>query len=127
MLTKIGGFTQSGRRLQVLQSTISSLHKLAATQDVAIVILSHCATRIQAGRGATLLPAINTSSWEQGIATRLALFRDWSIRDEQVTGVRFAGIQRLNGRTYADGIGQIFAFDICAVGYKLGAARIIFY
>ncbi|KAK6081047.1 rad55 protein [Seiridium cupressi] len=107
-----GVFNTSTRRLQILQSTISSLQKLAATRDLTIVILSHCATRMQAERGATLIPAINTSSWEQGIATRLVLFRDWSFKDDQVSGVRFAGIQRLNGKGYADGAGAIFAFDI---------------
>lgn len=74
---------------------------------------------MQAGRGATLIPAINTSSWEQGIATRLGLFRDWSIIDEKVTGVRFAGIQKLDGKAYTNGMGPIFAFGIGDVGAEL--------
>jgi hypothetical protein len=92
------------------------LQKLAAARDVTVAILSHCATRMQAERGATLIPAINASSWEQGIATRLVLFRDWSLRNELILGVRFAGIQKLNGRAYAESIGPIFAFDVHAVG-----------
>lgn len=94
---------------------MTSLQKLAATRDVIIVILSHCATRVQAGR-ATLIPAMNTSAWEQGIATRLVLYRDWSCRDGLVSGIRFAGLQKLNGKAHMEAIGQTFAFDIIDVG-----------
>jgi hypothetical protein len=113
--SKITVVSTSARRLQLLQFIISSLQKLAATRDVAIIILSHCATRMQAERGATLIPAINASSWEQGMTTRLVLFRDWSVRNGDVTGLRFAGIQKLNGKSYAESIGPVFAFDIQAV------------
>lgn len=106
----------SARRLQILQFIVSSLQKLAATRDIAVVILSHSATRMQAERGATLIPAISASSWEHGIATRLVLFRDWSVRNREVTGLRFAGIQKLNGKPFAsESFGAVFAFDIQAV------------
>ncbi|KAI0158993.1 P-loop containing nucleoside triphosphate hydrolase protein [Pestalotiopsis sp. NC0098] len=102
----------STRRLQILQSVISSLQKLAATRDITIVILSHCATRIQAERGAALIPAINATAWEQGISTRLVLFRDWSFQKEHITGVRCVGIQKLNGKASADSIGPVLAFSV---------------
>ncbi|KAI1876960.1 uncharacterized protein JN550_001032 [Neoarthrinium moseri] len=116
------GLSASARRLQVLQSIISSLQKLAATRDITIVILSHSATRMQAERGAALIPAINAHSWEQGIATRLVLFRDWSAHGGELSGVYMAGLQKLNGKAYIDGIGPVFAFNIearglAAVGY----------
>ncbi|KAI0132263.1 P-loop containing nucleoside triphosphate hydrolase protein [Xylariales sp. AK1849] len=114
--TPKGGLNTSTRRLQLLQSIVSSLQKLAATRDILIVILSHCVTRMQAERGATLIPAINASSWEQGIATRLVLFKDWSFRNDVALGVHFAKLQKLNGKTYAEGLGPVFAFDILAKG-----------
>ncbi|KAI1482639.1 hypothetical protein F4774DRAFT_370354 [Daldinia eschscholtzii] len=100
------------RRLQVLQFLISTLQKLAATRDICIVILSQCATRMQFEQGATLIPAINTGTWEQGIATRLVLFRDWIMESDTVHDVRFAGIQKLNGKTTPGGLSQVFAFHV---------------
>jgi hypothetical protein len=106
------GPSASSRRLQLLQSMISSLQKLAATRDIVIVILSQCATRMQAERGATLVPAIGASSWEQGIATRLVLFRDWSFQDDVPSSVYFAGIQKLHGKVHPEGLGSVFAFAV---------------
>jgi hypothetical protein len=70
---------------------------------------------MQAERGATLVPAINANSWDQGIATRLVLFRDWSFKDEKASSVHFAGIQKLNGKAHSEGLGAVFAFEIKTV------------
>lgn len=108
----IPGPGMANRRLQILQSLISALQKLAAARDILIVVLSQCATRMQAERGATLVPAINTNAWEQGIASRLVLFRNWAIQHERYQSAHFAGIQKLDGRSMPGVIGPIFAFDI---------------
>ncbi|KAI2602825.1 P-loop containing nucleoside triphosphate hydrolase protein [Hypoxylon sp. NC1633] len=105
----------SARRLQVLQSLISTLQKLAATRDLCVVVLSQCATRMQFEHGATLIPAINAGTWEQGIATRLVLFRDWIVKPDSEHDVHFVGIQKLNGKVAPGGIGQVFAFNVQAV------------
>ncbi|KAI0120393.1 P-loop containing nucleoside triphosphate hydrolase protein [Hypoxylon sp. NC0597] len=102
----------SARRLQVLQFLISTLQKLAATRDLCVVILSQCATRMQLEHGATLIPAINASTWEQGIATRLFLFRDWIVENDRVHDVHFVGIQKLNGKATPGGISRVFAFNV---------------
>ncbi|CAJ2502128.1 Uu.00g049810.m01.CDS01 [Anthostomella pinea] len=102
----------SARRLQVLQFLISALQKLSATRDLVIVVLSQCATRMQLERGATLIPAINAGSWEQGIATRLVLFRDWVMRGDAVHDMHLVGIQKHHGKVDSGGIGPVFAFDI---------------
>lgn len=115
MLTVLGP-SMSSRRLQMLQYVVSALQKLAATRDVAVVILSQCATRMQAERGATLIPAINANVWEQGIATRVALLRDWMWDDGHPYGARLAAIQKINGKTAADGLDRLFAFSIDSVG-----------
>ncbi|KAI4863447.1 P-loop containing nucleoside triphosphate hydrolase protein [Hypoxylon rubiginosum] len=102
----------SARRLQVFQFLISTLQKLAATRDICVVLLSQCASRMQFEHGATLIPAVNANTWEQGIATRLVLFRDWIIKNDTVHGVYFAGIQKLNGKMAPGSISQVFAFGI---------------
>lgn len=107
-----GGPHRATQRLQMLQLIMTNLQKLAATRDVAIIILTQSATRMQAERGATLTPALNARAWDQGIATRLVLFRDWMFRDGAAVGFHFAGIQKLNGKTHQDGLGHVFPFRI---------------
>ncbi|KAI1079177.1 hypothetical protein F5B20DRAFT_545275, partial [Whalleya microplaca] len=102
----------SARRFQVLQSVISAVQKLAATRDLIVVLLSQCATRMQVEHRATLTPAINAGTWEQGVTTRLVLFRDWVFKNDTVHDVHFAGIQKRNGKVILSGISTIFAFDI---------------
>ncbi|KAI2635988.1 P-loop containing nucleoside triphosphate hydrolase protein [Xylaria nigripes] len=106
----------TARRLQVLQSLISTLQKLSATRDLVIVILSQCATRMQLERGATLIPAINASAWEQGIDTRLVLFQGWIAVDTQLRNVRLVGVQKSNGQVSPDGVGMVIPFEICNGG-----------
>lgn len=106
----------SSKRLQVLQYVVSALQKLAATRDAAVVVLTQCATRMQAEKGATLIPAVNASVWEQGIATRLALLRDWMWNDGHPYGARLAAVQKVNGKIASDGLDQVFAFSIDSVG-----------
>ncbi|KAJ2895889.1 DNA repair protein rhp55 [Zalerion maritima] len=93
-----GGLGQSSRRLQALQYIIEALQKLAATRNTAILILSQCATKMQAEARATLIPSINATSWDQGVSTRIAIFRDWIWRGKDPTTVRLLGIQKLNGK-----------------------------
>lgn len=103
----------SARRLQVLQYIIGALQKLAATRDIAIVVLTQCATKmLQAERGATLVPAINASVWEQGISTRLVLYRNLAFSDAKVQGLRLVGVQKLNGKPSEAPVDTICAFDI---------------
>ena len=101
-------------RTQVLQSIITSLQKLAATRDMVIVILAQCATRMQAEQGASLIPSINANLWDQGITTRLVLFRDWVIGGEKgsIVSARFAALQKLNGKAVPGGFGDAYAFSI---------------
>ena len=102
----------SNRRLQVFQYLISALQKLAAARDTLIVISSQCATRMQAERGATLVPALSSNAWEQGVGSRIVLFRNWARQQGDIQSVYFAGIQKLDGRLMPDAIGPVFAFNI---------------
>ncbi|KAG7125065.1 DNA repair protein rhp55 like [Verticillium longisporum] len=75
------GPSLAARRLQTLQHVVSALQKLAATRNCAAVVLTQCATKMQAESGATLVPAINANVWEQGVSTRLVVFKDWAWKD----------------------------------------------
>ncbi|KAK4226784.1 P-loop containing nucleoside triphosphate hydrolase protein [Podospora fimiseda] len=105
------------RRVQVLQYIVSSFQKLAATRNLTIVNLTQCATKIQAERGATLVPAINATAWEQGMTTRLVLFRDWAVGDNHESrSTHFVGVQKMNGKAVEEGIEYVFAFRIKSTG-----------
>ncbi|KAI3331390.1 P-loop containing nucleoside triphosphate hydrolase protein [Ustulina deusta] len=106
----------AARRLQVLQSLTSALQKLSATRDLLVLVLSQCATRMQAEHGATITPAINASTWEQGVATRLVLFQDWTTVDADLRNIRLAGVQKSNGQVSPNGLGLVFPFEICNNG-----------
>lgn len=97
-LTRRKGPSPASRRLHMLRYIIDSLQKLAATRSIAIVVLTQCATKMQEGRGAVLIPAIGSNAWEQGVFTRLVLFRDWGMHRDEQAGLHFAGAQRINGK-----------------------------
>lgn len=67
------------------------------------------------GRSATLTPAINATVWEQGLATRLVLFRDWVWRRNEPAGVLLAGIQKLDGKQSTEVVDHVTAFQISEV------------
>lgn len=122
-LTRNAGPTPSARRLQVLQYIAGSLQKLAATRDVAVVVLTQCATKMQAERGATLIPAINANAWDQGVSTRLVLFRDWLWDGVEARGLHFAAVQKLNGKGTAAVVDKACAFAVGEVSAALGRRK----
>ena len=103
------------KRRQALQSIMKALQTLASTRNCAVVVLSQCATRMQSERGPTLTPAVNANLWEQGVSTRLVLFRDWIWQSTKSTSVFLAGIQKLDGKTTPGELDQVSAFKIGTV------------
>ncbi|KXH37574.1 hypothetical protein CSAL01_07485, partial [Colletotrichum salicis] len=110
------GLSLSAKRLQALQYITSALQKLAATRDCAVVVLSQCATKMQLERSATLIPSINAGVWEQGMSTRVVLFRDWVWKEERPWSVCFAGVQKLDGKAGPDMMQNAAAFRVEATG-----------
>ncbi|KAL3428366.1 rad55 protein [Phlyctema vagabunda] len=119
---KPGVVNPSARKFPLMQYLLTSISKLATTRNIAIVLLSPCVTKMQPGLGATLVPAINTTAWDQGLGCRVALFRDWDWEtemDEEGQGfleVRFAEILKAEGTTAPSGRGRIAAFGISGDG-----------
>ena len=110
----------SGRRWAVLSDLIAQLNTLAVTSNIAVVVLNQTTTRIRQGGGAHLYPALSGSIWENAIANRVALFRDWLLQQgdgpyPRPTGsVRFAAVVKAKGMPQ-DGFGIIASFAIMQV------------
>lgn len=116
----------SNRRFAVMNDLMSKLGKLAALNNIAVLVTNQTATRIRPGLGAVLLPALSGTEWDNGISTRLVLFRDWpppahkdmSDADRQQLGkVRYVGAIKVNGVTLAEvgNVGSVVSFTIQAV------------
>ncbi|KAI9746193.1 MAG: hypothetical protein M1818_000874 [Claussenomyces sp. TS43310] len=101
----------ASRKWSVLQYIISSLQKLATLRNIVVVILTQSITKMQSGSGAVLIPAVSSTAWDSGIATRIVLFRDWGWEKTQV---RFARIVKASGTSTKgrEGVGRIIPFVI---------------
>ena len=112
----------SSRRWAVMGDFISKVGRLAATQNIAILMTSQTNTRIRSETGATLHPAISGTAWDGGIRNRIVLFRDWMLKPsnnsssqgDYIPGVRFAGVMKAKGVSY-EGLGKVVAFTITKV------------
>jgi hypothetical protein len=115
----------AGRKFAVMNELISKLTNVAAMHDVALLITSQPITRIRGSSRAVLIPAISGVEWENGISTRLVLFRDWvpgqgkwSDADaDRLRKVRFIGVIKADGVTIAEegGVGNVVPFAIESV------------
>ena len=109
----------SGRRWAVMGDFISSVGRLAATRNIAVLLINQTTTKIRSESGAILHPAISGTAWDAGIGTRIVLFRDWifstssasSSQGDFVSGARFAGVIKAKGISY-EGLGRGFPFTI---------------
>lgn len=121
----------ASRRWAVLGEVISSLSKLAAMSNMAILLTSQAITKITPDSGAMLHPSLGSSAWETGISTRIVLFRDWAFKSskepyhrEFVPGVRFAGVLKAAGVLHS-GAGRAVPFIIAQVCGSLQSLRTV--
>ena len=70
---------------------------------------------MQSERGATLTPSVNATVWEQGVSTRLVLFRDWVWRGKKLASILLAGLQKVDGKSTRDAVENVIAFKVEAV------------
>jgi hypothetical protein len=116
----------AGRRYAIINDLIATLTKFAALHDMAMVITCQTITRIRGASRALLAPAITGIEWENGISTRLLLFRDWAphqtkaqdnVKANRLQKTRFAGLVKVNGVALADegGVGNVVPFAIESV------------
>ena len=112
----------ASRRWAVMSDVISRLGKLAATHNIAIVLISQTTTRIRVESDTILHQAISGSAWDSGTNTRFVLFRDWlrrsnasSVLENYIPKARFLGVIKAGGIKY-DRFGKIIPFIIKEVG-----------
>jgi hypothetical protein len=112
----------AGRKYAVINELISTLARVAAMHDIALLLTCQTITRIRGGSRALLVPAISGAEWENGVSTRLVLFRDWvpgqgkwnDADADNVRKARFIGVVKANGVTLADegAVGNVVPFTI---------------
>ncbi|TVY43799.1 DNA repair protein [Lachnellula occidentalis] len=116
-----GAPNPAARKFPILQYLTNTLQKLAATRNIAVVVLSQCVTKMRPGCGAVLVPAVSTTAWEQGLGCRVALFRDWGWNNEDgqaVNTVRLAQIIKAEGTALPDGRQKMVGFFIDENGFN---------
>ncbi|KAJ4370988.1 hypothetical protein N0V86_008682 [Didymella sp. IMI 355093] len=113
----------AARRYAVISDMIATFTRFAALHDIALVITCQTITRIRGASRALLVPAITGIEWENGISTRLLLFRDWvpqqakaqdKVEADRLQKTRFAGLVKVNGVALTDegGVGNVVPFAI---------------
>ena len=113
----------ANRRWSVMSDVLARLAKLAAVRNISVILLSQTTTKVKTEYGAVLRPAISTKAWEDGLNTRILLFRDWAAREADMSSqqssqaMRYAGIVRFGGVSY-EGVGKVVAFTIGKVGLQ---------
>jgi hypothetical protein len=74
---------------------------------------------MRSGAGAVLVPALNMKAWEEGLACRIALFKDFGWEDEEgneVQDVRFAQALKAEGSIVPEERSKVIAFSIVESG-----------
>ena len=120
------GSWAASRKWVVMGDFVSRLGKLAATNNIAVLLTSDTTTRIRAETGAMLHPAISGTTWESGVSARVVLFRDWlfepgkALNEGYLPGMRFAGILKAGGVSY-ERLDKIVSFiiDKVCTGYAI--------
>ena len=92
---RAGSFARpSDRRNAIVADIANALTRIAALKNVAILVTSHVVTQIRSVPLAALLrPALTTSEWENAMAARIVLFRDWGTADPSTSNDRKRGTQ----------------------------------
>lgn len=90
------------RRWNVTSDLANQLMKLATTRRLAVLVVNQTHTKIKGQPRATLCPVLAGGSWENGISTRIVLYRDFATASEDgVEKARFAEVMKRSGRILA--------------------------
>lgn len=119
----------AGRRFAVVNELIATFTRFAALHDIALLLTCQAITRIRGTSRALLAPALSGVEWENGVSTRLVLFRDWvhqanaseNADADRLRKARFVGLVKANGLSLADEgcVGNVVPFTIEEVGQSI--------
>jgi hypothetical protein len=104
----------ASRKWSIIADLVSALSRLAATQNVPIILLSQVTSRIRPETGAVLHAAVESSAWDAAIANKIILYYDWPPAETEGAKVRYLGVVKARGLHMGSngGLGKIIAFQI---------------
>ncbi len=117
----------ANRKWTVAGDLAAAMNKMAALQNVAVVVVNQVATSIKGVKRAVLKPALAGAAWEVAVANRLVLWRDFApyhaSKGEGTSSIapslRFAQAVKVGGRLRPGGKGDAVPFSIETVrGHK---------
>jgi hypothetical protein len=125
----------AGRRFAIINELISTFTRFAALHDTALLVTSQTITRIRGASRALLVPAMSGAEWENGVSTRLVLFRDWvrfgkandTADADRLRRARFVGLVKANGvaLTEEGGVGNVVPFTVEHVSQSIARRAFI--
>ncbi|KAL4784079.1 P-loop containing nucleoside triphosphate hydrolase protein [Aspergillus varians] len=90
------------RSSNVTSDLANQLMKLATTHQIAVIAINQTRTRIKGQPRATLRPVLAGGPWESSINTRLVLYRDFSMAEDNASeSIRFAEVMKRSGKLLA--------------------------
>jgi len=93
----------ANRRWGVAGQLLSKLGKIAATKNLAVVVINQTTTHLRGMTGAMLGSAISGSTWDSGIYNRIVLYRDMVTGADvldipETQALRFAAVLKAAGK-----------------------------
>lgn len=87
-----------------MSELVGKIGKMAALNNLAVILTCQTSTRLRQDAPAILLPSISGSEWDNGITTQLCLFRDFAppgLKQSQnhavlSSTIRYAGVVKAN-------------------------------
>ena len=116
----------ASRRWSSIEDVSNRLSKLAATTNIALLLLSQTSTKVKIDTAAVIGPAITTKAWIENVKTRIVLYQDFMLGPEGISSQsngfksRFMGVVKLNGlnfdivnKTVQFRIGKVSLLYVC--------------
>lgn len=109
------------RRKALLSDLVGNLVRLAATRNVALLVVNQTVTVSGGENGLSLASALQETVWETAVAARIVLYRDWppqgreraAALDAKARRVRYAAVLKACGATLSNnGSGNTASFTI---------------
>jgi len=89
----------SARRFPIMTTLVTELGRLAAVRNCVVLVCQQMNTRIIAGYGGVLQPAVGMAAWGNGLSTRLLVYR----RDDKGEGRRrWVRVVKAAGRSWKE-------------------------
>lgn len=113
------------RRQAIIEHLGSSLARLAALENVAVLVTNEVMTKIRGQAQAMLEQSVSGYEWDDAVSTRITLYHDWAhspdkAEAKQYQSARFIGVNKARGTSLCanSSLGNVTAFGIVDVSYS---------